>query len=201
MWKRLIDDVFFIFTDSEENLDKFLKELNGFHTNIQFTFEKSKIKVYFLDVVTEIKNGRLSTNLCSKLVGSYQYLHCNSCHKEQIKKTIIYSQTLRLRKTCSERKDLKSHVKDLKTWVLRSCYPQRIAREQVDRAFRHPLEHDTPKNKNSNGIPLAITSNPAFRNLSVTLQKNFNIPYLDTEVRTVFISSHFFTYRRARVFW
>ena len=175
MWKRFIDDVFFIWTDSEENLDKFLKELNSFHPNIQFTFEKSEIKVNFLDVVTEIKNGRLSTDLCSKLVDSYQYLHCNSCHKEHIKKTIIYTQTLRLRKICSERKDLKSHLEDLKGWFLRSCYPQRVAKEQVDRAFRLPLEHDTQKNKNSNGIPLAITYNPAFRNLSTRLQKNFNI--------------------------
>ena len=86
MWKRFIDIVFFIWSDSEENLEKFLKELNGFHPNIKFTFGKSKMKVNFLDVVTEIKNGRLTTDLCSKLVDSYQYLHYNSCHEEHIKK-------------------------------------------------------------------------------------------------------------------
>ena len=59
---------------------KKLKELNRFHPNIKFTFGKSKMKVNFLDVVTEIKNGRLSTDLCSKL-DSYQYLHYNSCHE------------------------------------------------------------------------------------------------------------------------
>ena len=63
MWKRFIDDVFFIWTDSEENLEKYLKKLNAFHPNIKFTFEKSKMKVDFLDVVTEIKDGRLSTDL------------------------------------------------------------------------------------------------------------------------------------------
>ena len=46
-----------MWTDIEENLEKFLKELNRFHPNIKFTFEKSKMKVNFLDVVTEIKNG------------------------------------------------------------------------------------------------------------------------------------------------
>ena len=44
--KRFIDDVFFIWRDSEENLERFLKELNGFHPNIKFTSEKSKIKVF-----------------------------------------------------------------------------------------------------------------------------------------------------------
>ena len=81
VWKRFIDDVFFIWTDSEKNLEKCLKELNRFHSNTKFTFEKSKMKVNFLDVVTEIKNGRLSIDICSKLVDSYRYLQYSSCHK------------------------------------------------------------------------------------------------------------------------
>ena len=110
---------------------------------------------FLLNVVTEIKNGRLGTDICSKLVDSYQYLHYNSCHEEHIKKIIICSQTLRLRKICSERKDLKSHVEDLKGWFLRRCYPQQVAKEQVDRALRLPLKRDIQKNKNANDIPLA----------------------------------------------
>ena len=119
VWKPLIDDVFFIWTDSEGNLERFLKELNGFHPSIKFTFEKSEIKVNFLHVVIKINSGRLSTDPCSILVdSSYQNLHCNSCQKELIKKIIIYSQTLRSRKICSERKNLKSLTKDLKGFFL-----------------------------------------------------------------------------------
>ena len=81
VWKRFIGDVFFIWTDSEKSLEKCSKELNCFHPNIKFTFEKSKMKVNFLEVITEIKNGRLSIDLCFKLVDSYQYLQYNSCHK------------------------------------------------------------------------------------------------------------------------
>ena len=80
-------------------------------------------------------------------------------------------------------------------------YPQQVAKEQVDRVLRLPLEHDTQKNKNANGIPLAITYNPAFRNLSTTLQKNFNILYVYAQARTVFTLSPFFAYGRARGFW
>ena len=57
VWKRFIDDIIFIWTDSEKTLAKCLKELNRFYANIKFTFEKSKMKVNFLDVVTEIRNG------------------------------------------------------------------------------------------------------------------------------------------------
>ena len=55
VWKRFIDDISFIWTESEKNLEKCLKELNRFYVNIKFTFQKSKMKVRFLDVVTEIK--------------------------------------------------------------------------------------------------------------------------------------------------
>ena len=84
--KPFIDDVFFIWKDSEGNLERFLKELNGFHPSIKFTFEKSDMKVNFLDVVIKIKSGRLSTGPCSKSVGSYKYLHYNLCQEELIKK-------------------------------------------------------------------------------------------------------------------
>ena len=84
--KRFIDDAFFIWTDSEENLERFLKELNGFHSSIKFTFKKSKTNVNFFDVVIKIKNGRLSTDLYSKPVDSYQYLHYTSYHADHIKK-------------------------------------------------------------------------------------------------------------------
>ena len=76
-------------------------------------------------------------------------------------------------------------------------YPQQVAKEQVDTVLRLPLEHDTQKNKNANGISLAITCNTAFRNLSTTLQRNFIIFYLDAEARTVFTLSPFFAYERA----
>ena len=45
----------------------------------------------------------------------------------------------------------------------------------MDRAFRLPLKHDTQQNKIESGIPLVVTYNPAFRNLSTTLRKNLNI--------------------------
>ena len=198
MWKQFIDDVSFIWTDSEKNLERFLNKLNGFLPIIKFNFEKSKMKVNFLDVVIKAKTGRLSTGLCSKPVDSYQYLHYNSCPAEPINKSSTYSQTLRLKKICSERNDLKSHVEDLKGKFLRRCYPQRIVKEQVDRAFRLPLEHDTQQNKYENGISLVIIYTPAFRNLFTALRKNFNILYSDAEVKAVFTPRPFVAYRSAR---
>ena len=40
-WLRYIEDIFFIWTHSEEELKKFMRELNAFDTNIKFTYEYS----------------------------------------------------------------------------------------------------------------------------------------------------------------
>ena len=73
-----------------------------------------------------------------------------------------------------------SHVKDLKGWFLRRHNPQRTVEEQGYWTFGLHLKHDTNQNKIESGIPLVVTYNPTFRNLSMTLRKNFKILYSDS---------------------
>ena len=57
---------FFVWTESEESLEKFLEDLSKFHPNLKFTYEKSKEKINFLDVVIKIKEGKIKTDLYCK---------------------------------------------------------------------------------------------------------------------------------------
>ena len=86
LWKRLIDDIFFIWTDSEENLNKFLKDLNEFHPNLKFTYEKSKEKINFSDLVIKLTDGKIVADLYCKPTDSHQYLHYDLSHAEHIKR-------------------------------------------------------------------------------------------------------------------
>ena len=47
VWLRYIDDVLFIWNESEEKLNEFLENLNNFHPNLKFVSEKSKKSVNF----------------------------------------------------------------------------------------------------------------------------------------------------------
>ena len=40
IWFRYIDDIFFIWTASEKELDDFLEQLNHFYPNLNFTHER-----------------------------------------------------------------------------------------------------------------------------------------------------------------
>ena len=156
--------------------------------NISFEFN-----LKFFQQISGTAIGTKFVSLPPKPVDRDHYPHYNSCHA----KSSIYNQTSRLRRICSERKDLKSHVNDLKGWFLRRGYPQRIVEEQMDRAFRLPVKHDTQQNKIESGISLVFTYNPAFSNLTTTSRKNYNILYSDVDVRTVFTPSPFVAHRSA----
>ena len=45
-WKGFIDE-FFLWTESEQSLEKFLEDLNKFHFNLKFTQEKFKKNLIF----------------------------------------------------------------------------------------------------------------------------------------------------------
>ena len=120
---------------SEESLEKFLHDLNKFHPNLKFTYKKSKEKINFLDVVIKIKEGRIITDLYCKPTDGHQYLHYDSCHADHIKRSIIFSQTLRLKRMCSEKNDLNMHVEDLKTWLPKGDILTFVLRNRLKRSL------------------------------------------------------------------
>ena len=84
----VIDNTFFIWTESEKNL---LEDLSKFHPDLKFTYEKSKDKINFLNVLIKTKEGRIITDLYYKPIDRHQYLHYDSCHSDHVKRTIISS--------------------------------------------------------------------------------------------------------------
>ena len=63
IWLRYIDDIFFIWTHSEQELERFFKDLNNFTPNLRFTHEASKNCISFLDLKVKLIDGNLDTNL------------------------------------------------------------------------------------------------------------------------------------------
>ena len=47
IWLRYIDDIFFIWTHGEKELERLLKDLNNFTPNLSFTHEAAKIAFQF----------------------------------------------------------------------------------------------------------------------------------------------------------
>ena len=61
--KRFIDDVFFLFIGSAEDLDRLKLLMNAIHDTIKFTFESSKEKINFLELSISILNNQFHTSI------------------------------------------------------------------------------------------------------------------------------------------
>ena len=113
VWLRYIDDIFFVWLEGEDKLLQFLNRLNAFHPGLKFTYEYSQTKVNFLDVSVGIDDGRFITILFCKPTDCYQYLHYESSHPAHFKRSIVYSQGLRIKKICSCEEDFEKHLQEL----------------------------------------------------------------------------------------
>ena len=105
---------FFIWNESEVELEGFLQCLNAFHPNLKFTHEKSKVSTNFLDVAASIINGEeFETALYCKLTVCHQFLEFNSAYHIHNKKMTVYSQGLCIKRLCFKKYTFEKHLESL----------------------------------------------------------------------------------------
>ena len=61
----------------------------------------------------------------------YQYLHFTSSHPTHTKRSIVYIQALRVKRTCSEEEGFLKNVREMKIWFLERGYPENIVDQQL----------------------------------------------------------------------
>ena len=168
---RYIDDLFFISTHGEEKLKFFLNDLNKYHPNINFNHESNSL----LD-------NKLPTYLCIKPRERDQYLHYSSSHSDHTKKSIIYSQTLRLNKICSVEADFMQHKKEMKTWFLKRRYSENIINREMEKVkFEKQLFNS--RRVVTKGVPLVIMYHPLLKSVGTMWNKHLHLLRMDIEVK------------------
>ena len=88
MYLRFIDDIFFIWTGSKIDLEKFLNELNSKHSSIKFEYEILKERISFLNTKIYVKNKKLYTKTFrdQEKTDCQTFFNVNSDHPKSIKK-------------------------------------------------------------------------------------------------------------------
>ena len=130
VWFRYIDDIFFIWENGEEKLQKWIDFLNQEHQSIKFTAEWSREKIHFLDTtVLKDGNGSLYTSLYTKPTDTNSFLRYDSAHAPNVKLSLPYSQFLRLRRICKKESDYKACIDMKEKQFLKKGYPQKLLDE------------------------------------------------------------------------
>ena len=199
IWKRFIDDIFFVWTYGQTELDKFVAYLNNCHNTIKFTLEVSCSKINFLDItISNDTDGLVSTNLYCKPTDSHNYLLYSSEHPRHLLNGIPYSQFVRIKRLCSKPEDFRLNALMLITHFIRRGYPKHLvsgALEKADNLNRDDLLNKETLKKhtdqtNTQKFYCVTTHNPQNPPLRQIITSNWDIlgktkttrPLLDSEV-------------------
>ena len=96
-----------------------MKDFNNFKFNLKLTFECDRNSINFFDLNVKLNKGELTTSVYIEPTDPHQYLHYKSSHPDHIKRSTVYSQTLRASRLCSFKEDFVDHSEKMKTWFLK----------------------------------------------------------------------------------
>ena len=190
--------MFFIWTHGQEKLDSFLEELNRCNSYLKFTYESSKTSIPFLDLKVSLSNGYLSTDLHIKSTDRHQFLHYTSSHPDHTKRSIIYSQALRISRICSNKSDFLKHLESMKSWFEVRGYPNKLIEQEIEKVkfFRNDnvLRQRDPRK----GVPFGLTYHTLFKSMGKIINKNLYLLYMNNEVKKMFSPKPMISFRSAR---
>ena len=180
LWKRYIDDVFFIWRGTVEELEYFVKYINEQHSYIKFTpnYNIETRSVPFLDMTVKIDdNGFIQTDLYKKSTSRVQYLLPSSCHPGHITKNIPYSLAYILLRICSDAEMFQKRLEELRRDLLSRNYKPRIvddAFKRVSQIERNEALKRVSKTKSEDTM-LVTTYHPQLPPVSKIVKKHWKV--------------------------
>ena len=212
IWKRFIDDIFFVWTYGPKELELFVQYLNNCHHSIKFTLESSTEHVNYLDInISKNTNGCITTKLYCKPTDSHNYLLFSSEHPRHILNGIPYSQFVRVKRLCSKQEDFLSNCYMLSAHFARRGYQRNLIRSALMRADlleradllnkqhllkSNPIIHPTNTDLERSTFYCITTHNPLNPPIQEVVLKNWEILGKTKTTRTILDAKIIFGRRR-----
>ena len=138
--------------------------------DISTTYKSCKKDISSLDLNVLLGKNKLSTDLHIKPTDCHQYLHYSSGHPEHTKRSIVYSQLLRVSRICSRENDFNRHKSNMKIWFQKRGYPENIIENEMKKVnFPSCIKVQRKKSK---GIPFVVTYHHLLKQLEEILPRN-----------------------------
>ena len=152
-----IDDIILKWRKPENELLTFFEKLNQQYPSIKFEMKYSKDKIEFLDtLIYKDKNNNIQTTLYKKPTDRQNYIHSKSAHPFSLKKSIAYSQALRLKRICSTTGEYEKHTENLKKQLIKKGYPETMVNEEIQKATNQDRTELLNKEKTETGNHLTL---------------------------------------------
>lgn len=177
-WLRYLDDCFIIWPKHFGNPAILTTILNNLHPNITFTTNINNKQIPFLDIMVEITNKEIHTDIYYKPTDTHQYLHFKSCHPRHTKTNIPYNLARRICTIVSSKDKQKQRLNDLKNMLISRSYPLTLIESGIAKA--QALNKDDllkPQNKNNdkNILTFVHTYNPNNKEMCSVINNSLKI--------------------------
>ena len=134
-----------VWTKSEKRLKDFMSELNQKHPSIKFDCKVDYKQIQFLDTLVYIdQQNKLQTTLSRKSSERQNFLNAKLEHLYSLKKSIPFSQTLRIRRICSTFQEYHSHSRKLIEQFVNKGYKKDVVIQQIQKVRQ--LDRSCPIN-------------------------------------------------------
>ena len=154
-----------------QELQTVLCSLNEFPTDIKFTYESSKERTAFFDLKVRVKNSKSFIDLHVKSTACHQYFYYLSAHPNHSKRSVVFSQALRISRLCSYEEGFIKHKANMKSWFLKREYSETLILAEMDEVKFSNIERKS-NSKTQRCIPLVVIYHPLLKTLSSIVNNN-----------------------------
>ncbi|XP_063806789.1 uncharacterized protein LOC134990792, partial [Pseudophryne corroboree] len=135
---RYIDDIFVLWSGSQESFQQAMLDINRLDDSIKFTYSTSYEEIHYLDVAIKQDHlHHLHTSLFVKETDINTTLHANSHHPPTLKWGLPYSQYMRIRRICSDQAETIKQMDIMTRKFIERGYKLKHLREAKSRALKH----------------------------------------------------------------
>ena len=117
-------------------------------------------------------------------------------YPKHTKCSVVFSQTLRISRLCSEENDFKNYRSQMKSWFLKREYPEKLIENEMKKAMF--CKKRLKKATGVKDIPFVVMYHPQLKNLGRILNQNIYLLNMNEETKKVFSTQPMVSFRSPR---
>ncbi|XP_041428559.1 uncharacterized protein LOC121396962 [Xenopus laevis] len=201
VWRRYVDDMFMVWTGTEELLQEFFGYLNSVHDTIQFTMNIGPQTVNYLDVQVTLTENGFITDLYKKPTDRNNLLRRDSFHPVGVTKGLPKSQFIRARRITATDELYNNQAEELIEKFCARGYErrelQKISRD-ILKTERKDLLKEKSKSIKKQNLVCVTTYGPHSALIRKVILQHWPILQNDKTFGRLFVDKPMFCYKKGK---
>ena len=123
-------------------------------------------------------------------------INYTSLHPGDTKRSIVFSQSLRVSRICSQAEDFRKHTTEMRSWFYRRGYPKGLVEKEIGKV---KFSGYTRRNiRETKEVPFVTTYHPSLKKIGRIINQNLYSLYMNEDVKSAFTPDSMISFRSAK---